>query len=236
MIYQKYFISPENSFALEYNKKIMSFFEAMYPYVNSTFKDINGLELPNDAVVIKKAFDSMNAEEKSELLDGFPTVEDFSQIYIPYRNARGSYSGKKYFDVNNILDLGVFDGLAQALTNSSSELVIDSINNLMPEYSKEVANYYGLYRIARDLNEMFGTQEQVPGTIQETNLAQKMVLLSPNIIKYYEELLKDIAGYSTQKDTTSQKFDKFMAKLRKNYFRASLAINAKGHSQLNLHQ
>ncbi|HPW96357.1 MAG TPA: hypothetical protein PK557_05250 [Paludibacteraceae bacterium] len=218
---------PENSFAIEYNKKIMSFFEAMYPYVNATFKDINGLELPNDAVVIKKAFDSMNAEEKSELLDGFPTVEDFSQIYIPYRNARGSYSGKNTFDVNNILDLGVFDGLAQALTNSSSELVIDSINNLMPEYSKEVANYYGLYRIARDLNEMFGTQEQVPGTIQETNLAQKMVLLSPNIVKYYEELLKDIAGYSTQKDTTSQKFDKFMAKLRKNYFRASLALNAK---------
>jgi|LSQX01.1.fsa_nt_gb hypothetical protein len=218
---------PENSFAIEYNKKIMSFFEAMYPYVNATFKDINGLELPNDAVVIKKAFDSISAEEKSELLKGFPTVEDFSQIYIPYRNARGSYSGKNTFDVNNILDLGVFDGLAQALTNSSSELVIDSINNLMPEYSKEVANYYGLYRIARDLNEMFGTQEQVPGTIQETNLAQKMVLLSPNIVKYYEELLKDIAGYSTQKDTTSQKFDKFMAKLRKNYFRASLAINAK---------
>ena len=218
---------PENSFALEYNKKIMSFFEAMYPYVNATFKDINGLELPNDAVVIKKAFDSMSAEEKSELLKGFPTVEDFSQIYIPYRNARGSYSGKNTFDVNNILDLGVFDGLAQALTNSSSELVIDSINNLMPEYAKEVANYYGLYRIARDLNEMFGTQEQVPGTIQETNLAQKMVLLSPNIVKYYEELLKDIAGYSTQKDTTSQKFDKFMAKLRKNYFRASLALNVK---------
>ncbi len=218
---------PENSFAIEYNKKIMSFFEAMYPYVNATFKDINGLELPNDAVVIKKAFDSISAEEKSELLKGFPTVEDFSQIYIPYRNARGSYSGKNTFDVNNILDLGVFDGLAQALTNSSSELVIDSINNLLPEYSKEVANYYGLYRIARDLNEMFGTQEQVPGTIQETNLAQKMVLLSPNIVKYYEELLKDIAGYSTQKDTTSQKFDKFMAKLRKNYFRASLALNAK---------
>ena len=44
--------------------------------------------------------------------------------------------GKGAFDVNTILDLGVFDGLAQALTDRSN-LIIDSINNLIPSYAKE---------------------------------------------------------------------------------------------------
>ena len=71
------------------------------------------------------------------------------------------------------------------------------------------------------------SKHQVDGTEQVENLAQKMSTYSPFIIKYYEDLLKDIAGYSVQKDSVGQSFNKILAKLRKNFFRASLALNVK---------
>ena len=40
-------------------------------------------------------------------------------------------------------------------------------------------------------------------------------------------LLKDIAGYSAEKDGVGQSFNKVIGKLRKNFFRYSLALNVK---------
>ena len=57
--------------------------------------------------------EKIEAEEKEMLLEGLPQGEDFSQIYIPFRNAGQSVMGDKSFDVDNILDLGIFDGLTQ---------------------------------------------------------------------------------------------------------------------------
>ena len=72
----------------------MEFFQIMYPFVNATFKDINGLELTNDALAFSEAMKNLSPEEKNDLLDGLPSGEDFSQIYIPFRNANKSYMGK----------------------------------------------------------------------------------------------------------------------------------------------
>lgn len=220
-------LMESDAFMKEYSKKTMAFFEMLYPYVNASFKDINGLELNNDAETIKEALNDMDESEKEQLLKDLPEGLDLSQIYIPFRNAGQSYMGRGAFDVNNILDLGIFDGITQSLTDSSSMLLIDSINNLIPTYGKEVANYYGIYRIATDLNVLFGTQQAVDGTTQVENLAQKMTEYNPEIVRFYEELLKDMAGYSTLKDGVSQSFDKLLATLRKNFFRASLALNVK---------
>jgi len=220
-------IEKADKFVSDYNKKTMEFFQEMYPFVNATFKDINGLELPNDALAVSEAMKNLSPEEKNELLAGLPSGEDFSQIYIPFRNANKSYMGKGAFDVNTILDLGVFDGLAQALTDSGSNLIIDSINNLIPSYAKEVANYYGLYRVARDLNALFSLEQAVEGSTQSISLAEKIAPYSKDIITFYEELLKDIAGYSAEKDGVGQSFNKFIGKLRKNFFLATLALNVK---------
>jgi hypothetical protein len=220
-------IEKADKFVSDYSKKTMEFFQEMYPFVNATFKDINGLELPNDALAVSEAMKNLSTEEKNELLAGLPSGEDFSQIYIPFRNANKSYMGKGAFDVNTILDLGVFDGLAQALTDSGSNLIIDSINNLIPSYAKEVANYYGLYRVARDLNALFSSEQAVEGSNQSISLAEKIAPYSKDIITFYEELLKDIAGYSAEKDGVGQSFNKFIGKLRKNFFLATLALNVK---------
>ena len=220
-------IEKADKFVSDYSKKTMEFFQEMYPFVNATFKDINGLELPNDALAVSEAMKNLSPEEKNELLAGLPSGEDFSQIYIPFRKANKSYMGKGAFDVNTILDLGVFDGLAQALTDSGSILIIDSINNLIPSYAKEVANYYGLYRVARDLNALFSSEQAVEGSKQSISLAEKIAPYSKDIISFYEELLKDIAGYSAEKDGVGQSFNKFIGKLRKNFFLATLALNVK---------
>ena len=45
-----------DAFMVEYNKKTMGFFETLYPYVNAGFKDINALELNNEAENLKKIF------------------------------------------------------------------------------------------------------------------------------------------------------------------------------------
>ena len=206
----------------------MVFFEEMYSFVNFRFKDINGLEMANDAQKIRDVMNEMSEDEKKEILDALPKGIDLQNIYIPYRVAGHSYMNKGAFDADNILDLGIFDGLAQSLTESSAMLLIDSINNIVPAYSREVSNYYGLYRVTRDLNELFGTNKKAEGTeTQETNLAQRVSEVNPYIIDYFEKLIKDIAGYTEQKKGADKAFSKLMASLRKNFFKASLALNFK---------
>jgi hypothetical protein len=215
-------IVKKDSFMPTYNKKVLGFFELMYDFENIRNKDISGLELTNDRDTIK----NLTKEQKEKLTKDLGDV-DISQIYVPLRSLgsnKASSSGA--FDINNVIDLGIDDGMVMGITRSANPPLIDSINNIIPTYLRGVANYYGLYRIVNDLNILFNKEIFLEDGSKIT-LTDKVSKISPYIVPYYEKLLRDISGYGVASDSTSEGFNKFMGGVRRNFFKSSLGLNAK---------
>ena len=59
------------------------------------------------------------------------------------------------------------------------------------------------------------------------NFYDKIDLLSPHIIPYYEKLLRDMSGYGLDTDQTGKSFNKAMGWAKRNFFKASLGANLK---------
>ena len=80
------------------------------------------------------------------------SVEEIRQMYAPFLLKSGNYFQRETIKAKDILDLGVFDGMTEEITDSNGIVSVESINSVIFEYTNEVSNYYGLHRISRDLN------------------------------------------------------------------------------------
>lgn len=215
-------IVKENKFMTEYNQKLLGFFELMYEFENARNKDISGLELTND----KDTIANLTEEQRATLTSGLNEV-NIDSIYVPVRSVGSNKSsGAGAFNINNVIDLGIDDGMVMGITESNNPPLIDSINNIIPQYTRSVANFYGLFRVVNDLNILFNKEITLSDGSQIT-LADKVAKVSPYIVPYYEKLLRDISGYGVNSDITSEGFNRFMGKIRRNFFKASLGLNAK---------
>ena len=154
---------------MENYKKTRGFYALLYEYENARFKDIRGLELTNDQVII----DSLSQKEIDVLVDGLNDGVDLTNIYVPTRTIGSNKEGSAgAFNINNVIDLGIDDGLVMGITESSDAPAIDSVNLNVPGYMRSVANYYGLYRIVNDLNILFEKRIDLPDG-SKTTLANK---------------------------------------------------------------
>lgn len=211
-----------HAFMKNYNNKVLGFFEIMYDFENIRNKDISGLELTND----KDTLATLNEEQRKILTKGLNEV-DITNIYVPMRvEGKNNKGGSGSFNINNVIDMGIDDGMVMGITENKFPPLIDSINTIVPSYTRSVANFYGLYRIVNDLNILFNKPISMVDK-NEITLTTKVNNLSPYIIKYYEKLLRDISGYSIQGDTTYESFNKAMGVVRRNFFKASLGLNIK---------
>ncbi len=211
-----------NKFMAEYNQKLLGFFELMYEFENARNKDISGLELTND----KDTIANLTKEQKAKLTSGLNDV-NIDSIYVPMRSlGSNKSSGAGAFNINNVIDLGIDDGMVMGINESNNPPLIDSINNIIPQYTRSVANFYGLFRVVNDLNILFNKEITLSDGSRIT-LADKVAKISPYIIPYYEKLLRDISGYGVNSDITSEGFNRFMGKIRRNFFKASLGLNVK---------
>ena len=215
-------IVKENKFMTEYNQKLLGFFELMYEFENARNKDISGLELTND----KDTIANLTDEQRAILTSGLNEV-NIDSIYVPMRSVGSNKSsGAGAFDINTVIDLGIDDGMVMGITESKNPPLIDSINNIIPQYTRSVANFYGLFRVVNDLNILFNKEISLSDGSRIT-LADKVSKISPYIVPYYEKLLRDMSGYGVNSDITSEGFNRFMGKIRRNFFKASLGLNAK---------
>ena len=87
-------------------------------------------------------------------------------------------SGAGAFNINNVIDLGIDDGMVMGITESNNPPLIDSINNIIPQYTRSVANFYGLFRLVNDLNILFNKEITLSDGSQIT-LADKVAKISP---------------------------------------------------------
>lgn len=213
-----------NSFWQEYNRKVIDFFNDMYPYVNERFKEINGMNLSNDGRGIAEAFETADDTIKDSMLYGFPdtiTEEDLGRIYIPFLMDDSSYFKSHKVDFSNsIIDLGVFDGMTEELSDNDGIISVDGITNVLSSYNREVANYYGFHRIMTDLNTILN--ERLEGHKQTVYQGRN---IPKSILTYYENLLNDMAGYRALPSNPG--LHKTLSWARRNFYRASLGLNLK---------
>ena len=117
--------------------------------------------------------------------------------------------------------MGVFDGMVLELKDSSGRVSVESISNVLEGYKREVANYYGLHRIMRDLNILFNYRLSDGG---------QTYFLNQNISKYamdyFKTLLSDMAGYGGA-DYRSELAQTLLRNLRQNFYASALVFTVK---------
>lgn len=217
-------VIENDAFMKEYNEKTLKLFSLLYPYINERYKEINGLNLRNDGKEIRENLIAVSDEEVSDFFGGFPesinstTVVD---LYVPFLLDSSAYFKKEKVDFKEILDFGVFDGMTQELSDSTASVNIESITNVLGSFAQEVANYFGLHRVMRDLNVVLNEK-------LDTNSGQVKYVsgnISLKTINFFKDLLLDSAGYKIGKrDPLIQKTLRFV---RRNFYRAALAANIK---------
>ena len=210
-----------NPVAKELNKKVLDFFYEVYPYVNERYMEINGQILQSEGRKIKKTI--LTDSQKEGLYEGLPdsiNEENIDRLYVPIYIGKSGYFVENNVSVQNILDLGVFDGMTQSIKEGASGMAsVDSILNVLYKYKKEARNYYGLHRIMSDWTKL--TRQKLKGEEQAINM---QVYIGTQAITYVEELMKDMAGYKRATNTMSRRV---MRQLKKNFYRYALAGNVK---------
>lgn len=216
-------IIESDSFMKEYNKMVLGFFSEMHPYVNERYIEINGLELANNGKDIKEALLKLDETMRKSFFDGLPkgiNIDTIEHIYTPFLLDNSSYFKKDPVDFKDIIDLGVFDGMTQELTDSNGRISVESISTVVTKYQQEVANYYGLHRVMRDFNIVLN--EKLEGRTQTSYVNGN---IPKKAIKFYQELLIDMAGYKTP--GRDPKLEKALSFVRRNFYKASLGANIK---------
>lgn len=214
----------ENDVAYEYNQKTQEFFSRLYPYINERYMEVNGQPLQNEGQEIAKAIDNMEDNQIDELFANVPktiNVDNIDKLYAPIYVGESGYFKDDSVNIQNIIDVGVFDGMTQSIgENVDSAVKVDSITNVLYKYKQEARNYYGMHRLMSDWNDVvnrnIGTEQQ------QTNLKK---YIGPQAIDYVEKLLKDMAGYSSSSKSPAMKA--WLGWARKNFYRAALAGNLK---------
>lgn len=212
----------QNNVAKQYNQKVLDFMSRLYPLINERFVEINGQPLQNEGVEIKQSLDTLDDSQIEELFQGLPQTinqENVDKIYVPIYVGESGYFNEQTVSMQDIIDLGVFDGMTQSIKEGSDGIVkVDSITRVLYKYKQEARNYYGLHRLMNDWNRT--VNERLEG--QQFNLRE---FITKQAIDYTEKLLKDMAGYS--RGASGYYTQKSLAWLRKNFYRAALAGNLK---------
>ena len=118
-------IVNKDSFMKKYNKKLLSFFDAMYVYENNANKDLRGRELTNDKIFIE----NISEQDKNTLKKGLNDNVDISLIYVPMTSLNESgQSGSGAFDINRVIDLGIDDGMVMGIQENENPSLIDSVD------------------------------------------------------------------------------------------------------------
>jgi hypothetical protein len=215
----------KDKFATTYNNKVYAFMNETYDYVNERFKELQGANLTNDGKNILKAMTKASKSQQDGMASVLPAgvkIEEIGNLYIPFLMDNSAYFKSQKLDFSQILDMGVFDGMVLELKDSSGRVSVESISNVVEGYKKEVANYYGLHRIMRDLNILFNYQLSDGG---------QTYFLNQNISKYamdyFKTLLSDMAGYGSGSDLRSNLAQTLMRNLRQNFYAAALGFNVK---------
>jgi hypothetical protein len=217
-------IIQANDFARDYNKKIYQVFNMYYPYINERFKELNGANLTNDGATLTAALAGASQSQQKSLFDVLPEgtkVEDMSNLYVPFLMDSSSYFKAQKIGYDNVLDMGVFDGMVLELSDSSGRVSVESINSVLEGYKREVANYYGLHRIMRDFNIITNYKLQENGQTYFINTN-----ISEYAINYFKDLLMDMAGYGSI-EYRSPKIQKWLPIIRQNFYVAALGFNVK---------
>jgi hypothetical protein len=215
----------KDTFATAYNNKVYSFMNETYDYVNERFKELHGANLANDGKNILKALEKASKSQQDGIASVLPSgvkIEDIGNLYIPFLMDNSSYFKAQKLDFSKILDMGVFDGMVLELKDSSGRVSVESISNVLEGYRKEVANYYGLHRIMRDLNILFNYELSDGG---------QTFFLNQNISKYamdyFKTLLSDMAGFGVGSNFRSELAQKLVTGLRRNFYASALGFNVK---------
>lgn len=215
-------IINKNVFAKTYNDKVMEFFNMMFPFVNERYKEINGINLQNDGQMIRERLDAADATTTQNMFDGLDgtfNLDTITNIYVPFILETGGYFKQHAININQgIIDMGVFDGMTQEVTDSNAIARVESITDVVINYSREVANYYALHRVMSDLNRVLN--ERLDGYEQTTTVKR---LIPSEAIGFYEQLLNDMAGYRPRR--SDKNMARTLAFFRKNFYRATLGAN-----------
>jgi hypothetical protein len=217
-------IINNDSFAKSYSDKTYQMIESMYPFINERFKEIHGANLVNDGKTLERELPNLSQTQKQKLEALLPkgmTLEDASKmLYIPFLMSDSNYFKPNKLSFKDVLNIGVFDGLTEKLSNTTGVASIESITNVLNTYRQEVRNYYGLHRIMRDLNMLLNYQIKVGN-----NTSTIQSLLPEWAIEYFEKLLVDMAGYGVVDSPALIK--KWLPVIRRNFYVASLGFNVK---------
>ena len=79
-------------------------------------------------------------------------IDNIQYIYTPFLSDNSSYFKADKLEFKAIMDLGVFDGMTQDLTNTTARTSVESSNFVINKYLNETSNYYGVHRVMRDLD------------------------------------------------------------------------------------
>jgi hypothetical protein len=218
-------IIENDSFMKLYQSKTQEFFASSYNFINERFKEINGLNIENVGEDIFNALATATQGEETALFKDLPksiNAKSLSSIYVPFLTSKSSYF-KAITDINQILDVGVFDGMTQDIQEDATNMVsIESITNIVSRYRQEVMNYYGMHRVMRDFNAVMnysftkenGQVQFIKGMIPEEQY------------EYFARLMTDMAGYR-QKQEMPTMLRKWLPVIRSNFYTGALGFNVK---------
>lgn len=214
----------QNNFMTQFNQKALDFFNKMYPYVNERYKELHGMNLQNDGQLISERLQGADASLSQQLLDGMPssvTMETIANTYVPFLLDNSGYFKQNKIDfTKGIIDMGVFDGMTQEISDSNAIVTVESITDVVSSYAREVANYYGLHRVMNDFNRILN--ERLDSYQQTTYVGRN---IPKQVVTFYENLLNDMAGYKPR--ATNPKLNRTLAHFRRNFYRAALGANAR---------
>ena len=215
-----------NPTAKAFNERVLQFFSRLYPLINERYTEINGQPLQSEGIEIAQALEE-NPALADTMFQGLPqtiNADNVDKIYVPIYVSQAGYFKEKSVDLKNILDLGVFDGMTQAIGDSDGIVKVDSIINVLYKYKKEARNYWGLHRVMQDWNDITNEvfektpRQEAQGETQQRNIKS---FISQQAIFYVEDYLKDLAGY--KRGFTLP----FFSWARRNFIRAALGANIK---------
>ncbi len=215
-------IINQDSFAKSYNEKVYEFMRRSYPLINERFKELQGANLVNDGETIQKAIPTMSQTQLQKLKDILPQgmqTQEAANLYIPILLTSGSYFKAQKLNFKDILDLGVFDGMVSNLTDTNGIVSVESITNVLTTYEKEVKNYYGFHRVARDLNLILNTAMKDEESGQTVFLER---LLPKWAVEYFQRVIMDAAGYGQVESV-----GKWLPLIRRNFYTSAIGLNIK---------
>lgn len=209
-----------DSFLVDYNNKVLKFFDECYSFINERYKEKNGLILKNFGRELEMKLKEMGDLSFLEQLPIQLTLDNIRYIYTPFLSDSSGYFDADKLDLKRIMDLGVFEGMTKALTDTTARAKVESMNFIVNSYLKHTANYYGVERVMRDFDLILN--QRLAGHDQVTYVNR---FIPKEATEYYKNALLDVAGYKPASKTPG--FKRLLGFLRRSFYKATLGLNIK---------